>query len=78
LLWQVANAKALPQPFDATGLLEELRKEGDPVLKLLFESVLASAPRERITAAELAQRFQDRYNELRAAQLEGQSALTLF
>ena len=72
------NAKALPATFDVEFLKNEVNKERDPVIRLLFEGVLTSRPSQRTTAAEIAQRFQDRYNDACAAQFEDQSVIKLF
>ena len=72
------NNKALPAAFDAEFLKREVSEERDTVIRLLFEGVLNSRPSTRTTAAEMAQVFQDRYNDACAAGLEDQSVVALF
>jgi hypothetical protein len=72
------NAKPLPEVLDSVLLKKEVSKEGDAIINSLFESVLYARPTMRTSATEIVQRFLDRYNDARAAQLEDKSVFALF
>jgi hypothetical protein len=75
LLWQVMNAKPLPETFDAQSIKAEISNQKVPI-KSLLESCLVTKPTQRANAFEVAQWFLDQYNDA-CAKIENLAAASI-